>query len=191
VRADAQRNRQHILDVAAAVLAEDPAATLDRVTERTGLGRTTVFRHFPAREDLVRALFREAFESVAAALDAARLTDDDEPLPDRLARAAHALIGVSSQHHILLSGAAGDVHEAELADGYLRATTRLTAVMAGAQRRHQLDDDLPAWWLVDSFVALLITANEAAGEGRLPSGDTVPLTLRTFFRGAQPSDRDA
>ncbi|MGL5864377.1 MAG: TetR/AcrR family transcriptional regulator [Dermatophilaceae bacterium] len=188
MRVDAQRNRQRILQVAAVVLAEDPAATLDRVIERTGLGRSTVFRHFPTRQDLVRALFQDAFESVAAALDRARLTDDGEPLPELLTRAAHALVGVSSQHHILLGGGGADLRDSELAGGYLRAMSRLAAVMTGAQRRRQLDDGVPAWWLVDAFVALLVTAGEAVDEGRLPADDLVALSLRTFLGGARHLD---
>ncbi|MGL4744497.1 MAG: TetR/AcrR family transcriptional regulator [Dermatophilaceae bacterium] len=187
MRVDAQRNRERILQVAAAVLADDPAATFDRVVERSGLGRTTVFRHFPTRQDLVRALFQDAFDSVAAALDDARLTDD-APLPELLTRAAHALAGVSSQHHILLGGGGADPRDSELAESYLQAMSRLTDLMAAAKRRHQLADDLPDWWLVDTFVALLVTAGDAIDEGRLAAEDLVALTLRTFLRGAEHPD---
>ncbi|MGL5862295.1 MAG: hypothetical protein ACRCY9_13670, partial [Phycicoccus sp.] len=90
--------------------------------------------------------------------------------------------------HILLSGGGADPRDGELAEGYLRATSRLTAVMAAAQRRRLLDDDLPAWWLVDAFVALLVTAGEAVDDGRLPADDLVALTLRTFLRGARHPD---
>ncbi|MGL5817700.1 MAG: hypothetical protein ACRCYR_09075 [Phycicoccus sp.] len=84
---------------------------------------------------------------------------------------------MSSQHHILLGGGGADPRDSELADGYLRAMRRLTAVMAGAQRRQELDDDVPAWWLVDAFVALLVTAGIAGGRS----------TSRLGPRGHRPS----
>lgn len=62
-RADARRNRERILNVAAAVFAANPKASLREVATTSGLGRSTLFRHFPARQDLMGAL--EARSAVA------------------------------------------------------------------------------------------------------------------------------
>ena len=48
-RVDVLRNHAALLDAAAAVLAVDPSASLAEVAARAGLGRATLYRHFPTR----------------------------------------------------------------------------------------------------------------------------------------------
>ena len=55
-RADARRNRQRILNAAASVYARNPKASMRAVADAAGVGRSTLFRHFPSREDLEGAL---------------------------------------------------------------------------------------------------------------------------------------
>jgi polyketide synthase 12 len=57
-RADAARNRRHLLATAREMLAEQGADTLtmDGLAERAGLGKGTVFRRFGTRAGIFRAL---------------------------------------------------------------------------------------------------------------------------------------
>jgi polyketide synthase 12 len=57
-RADAARNRQHLLATANEMLAEQGADTLtmDALAERAGLGKGTVFRRFGTRAGIFQAL---------------------------------------------------------------------------------------------------------------------------------------
>ncbi len=57
-RADAARNRKHLLATAREMLAEQGADTLtmDGLAERAGLGKGTVFRRFSTRAGIFRAL---------------------------------------------------------------------------------------------------------------------------------------
>ncbi|WP_405498078.1 TetR/AcrR family transcriptional regulator [Streptomyces sp. NBC_00096] len=53
-RADAVRNRERILTAARDVLVEfGPAAPLDEIARRAGVGNATLYRHFPDRPTLV------------------------------------------------------------------------------------------------------------------------------------------
>ena len=57
LRADAQRNRERILDVATAVVAEQGTqASLRDIARRAGVGMGTLYRHFATREELLEAL---------------------------------------------------------------------------------------------------------------------------------------
>ena len=60
-RADAARNRAHLLVTARSMLAADgaDALTMDRLAERAGLGKGTVFRRFGTRAGIFRALLEE------------------------------------------------------------------------------------------------------------------------------------
>jgi len=68
VRADAQRNRERILEVAKEAFARDgAAASLDDIARRSGIGNATLYRHFPTREALIEAVYRSEVEKLAAA----------------------------------------------------------------------------------------------------------------------------
>uniref|UniRef100_UPI003F494EB3 TetR/AcrR family transcriptional regulator n=1 Tax=Streptomyces sp. CA-136453 TaxID=3240050 RepID=UPI003F494EB3 len=59
-RADAARNREQLLQVATRVLASPAAETSMRAIAReAGVGIGTLYRHFPTRESLVEAVYRD------------------------------------------------------------------------------------------------------------------------------------
>jgi AcrR family transcriptional regulator len=67
-RADAQRNRGRILEVAKEAFARYGAnASLDDIAKQVGVGPGTLYRHFPTREELLMAVYRSEMEKLAAA----------------------------------------------------------------------------------------------------------------------------
>jgi AcrR family transcriptional regulator len=60
VRADARRNRERLLEAAVRAFASDGAdVTLDTIAKTAGVGIGTLYRHFPTREALVEAAYRQ------------------------------------------------------------------------------------------------------------------------------------
>ncbi|MGF7237578.1 MAG: TetR/AcrR family transcriptional regulator [Frankia sp.] len=80
-RNDARRNREAILRAAEAAFADDSCAVpLHEIARRTGLGRATVYRHFPDRHALavaVAAQNLEALRGVVSADEGERLSFRD------------------------------------------------------------------------------------------------------------------
>jgi AcrR family transcriptional regulator len=67
-RADAQRNRERILDVAKEIFTRDgAAASLDDIARHAKIGPGTLYRHFPTRDTLIEAVYRSEVEKLAAA----------------------------------------------------------------------------------------------------------------------------
>jgi AcrR family transcriptional regulator len=67
-RADALRNRERILDVAKEAFTRSGAnASLDEIAKTAGVGAGTLYRHFPAREALIEAVYRNEIERLAEA----------------------------------------------------------------------------------------------------------------------------
>lgn len=78
LRADAQRNRARVLDVAAQVFAaEGLSVPVHEIARRAGVGTGTVSRHFPTKEDLFEAILRDRMTALVAHAD--RLVEQEEP----------------------------------------------------------------------------------------------------------------
>jgi AcrR family transcriptional regulator len=66
MRADARRNRTRILDAARALVAETGiGVTMEDIARRAGVAVGTLYRHFPAKEDLVAAVVEDGTARVA------------------------------------------------------------------------------------------------------------------------------
>jgi AcrR family transcriptional regulator len=77
-RADAQRNRIRLLETAKAAFAEKgPGASLDEIARTAGVGAGTLYRHFPTRDALIEAVYRNETEQLVAA--ATRLAETHSP----------------------------------------------------------------------------------------------------------------
>lgn len=76
LRSDARRNRERLLEVAVRALSQDGAdVTLEAIAREAGVGIGTLYRHFPTREALVDAAYRN---------ELARLCDSVDDLLDEL-----------------------------------------------------------------------------------------------------------
>lgn len=66
-RADARRNRELLIGAAReAFTAQGPDAPLDGIARRAGLGSGTLYRHFPTRDALMRAVYWDEIEVLCA-----------------------------------------------------------------------------------------------------------------------------
>ncbi|MEV2217678.1 helix-turn-helix domain-containing protein [Streptomyces sp. NPDC050997] len=80
MRADARRNYERLLEVAAEAFAEHgEGASLDDIAKRAGVGSGTLYRHFPTRQALLEAAYVDRVEAIAARADeiAGRLPPGD------------------------------------------------------------------------------------------------------------------
>jgi AcrR family transcriptional regulator len=83
LRADAQRNRDRLLETAVRAFSQGgPDVTLDSIAKDAGVGIGTLYRHFPTREALIDAAYRN---ELARLCDAAAELLETMP-PDEAAR---------------------------------------------------------------------------------------------------------
>jgi|1185.fasta_scaffold122690_2 AcrR family transcriptional regulator len=93
LRADARRNQEQLLAAARDVFVERGAgAPLDEVARRAGVGIGTLYRRFPDRAALLRAVVVDALERTARAAD--RALDEETDGFAALIRYLHAALDV-------------------------------------------------------------------------------------------------
>ena len=77
LRADARRNRERLLQAAAEAFAADGLSVpLDEIARRAGVGPGTLYRHFPAKEDLYQAVLQDRLQRLADDAQALRQAPD-------------------------------------------------------------------------------------------------------------------
>ena len=77
LRRDAQANRDRIVAAArAAFAAEGIEVPVEEIARRAGVGMGTLYRHFPAKEDLIDAVLEDAFAEFISAAEQALAEQD-------------------------------------------------------------------------------------------------------------------
>ncbi|MFP2956377.1 TetR/AcrR family transcriptional regulator [Myxococcus sp. 1LA] len=67
LRADGRRNRERIVAAAEELVARDGAqASLEEIARKAGVGSATLHRHFPSRQALLEAVFRDGVAQLCA-----------------------------------------------------------------------------------------------------------------------------
>jgi AcrR family transcriptional regulator len=188
LRADAERNRQRILEAARELFAERGlAVSLDDVAERAGLGVGTVYRRFASREELIDALFSAKLEElVGVARQGLEVSDPWEGLVFFLTEMAARQAKDRGLKEVLLGSAAGREHVGRIRERMrplaeelvtrAQATGRLRAdfaaadlpmlqMMVGTVADVGAEAD-PALWR--RFLALLLDGMRAPGAERDP-----------------------
>jgi AcrR family transcriptional regulator len=182
-RRDARRNERRIVTAATRVLADDPEATMQDVADAAGLGRATVYRHFPTREELARAIELAAITELGEALAEARL-DEGDPV-EALRRAIGLVFEVGDRYRVVAREArAGPTPEKRrLAESAFRP---IAALLERARREGALAGDVPPRWVTAAVGALIGAAFRQMEAGTLARADAPRIVMDTILGGFAP-----
>jgi len=141
VRADATRNADRLLRAAREVFTETgPDASLEEIARRAGVGIRTLYRHFPRKADLVRAVLNQSVaEDLLPVIDSA--LDDENPLRGFIMLIETAVAMVAREDNILAAAKRTGTLTPELSAAFFEA---LALLARRAQQAHLLRADLVA-----------------------------------------------
>jgi len=182
-RADAERNIEAILDAARIVLSRDPDAGVGEIAKAAGVGRVTLYGHFPTRADLVTAVVQRALAEAEQAVDRIDLAGDPRDALHRLIAGSWSL---TADAGTLLAAAdralpAEDVRAAH--DGLL---ARATALIERGRAEGVFRIDLPSSWLAAVLHSLVHCAATEVAAGRLAADDAADHIAATALSSFTP-----
>jgi AcrR family transcriptional regulator len=159
-RTDAQRNRERILEVAKQAFTRSGAnASLDDIARDSGVGPGTLYRHFPTREELLKAVYRTELEKLAAAEQ--RLAETLPPVEALRAWLLLFVDAVAAKQIIApaLNSLVGD-HKKMFETSYARMQEAIRALVKRAVESGDIREDLEP---MDLLRALVGVSNVASG----------------------------
>ena len=172
-------SRDAIIEAAFEVFSRNPGASLSDVSDRAGVGRATLHRHFASRADLVRELALIAIEEMDAAVDAAC-----ESVPshgEALRRSLSALIPLGARHGFLALEPIED--DPEIAAEFDRQTRETREAVEKAKGEGVFDPAVPTGWVVQAYDNLLYAAWESVRAGEATHDQAADLAWRTLTTG--------
>ncbi|MGK5741072.1 TetR/AcrR family transcriptional regulator [Micromonospora sp. URMC 103] len=176
LRADAQRNRRRILEAADEVFAEHgPQGTTEEVARRAGVAIGTVFRHFPTKAELLRALMKRLLQQVTDDADALVAQGDPRTA---LLEFFTRLVERTTANRSVVGLLAAEGIEVPLTG----ALGSLTGVVQELLRRGQRAGGIRPDIRVDEVMALLVSACQGALIGGW-SPELRQRTLAVMFAG--------
>lgn len=147
------------------------------VATAAGVGRVTLYAHFPSRQALLDAVVDRAVAEAVAT------PPDDVATGAPAAEAIGALVRSSwrALHRFgRLSAMAQREMEAErLRDRHAPVLDELDALVARGQADGSIRDDLPRGWLVTTIYSLVHAAAEEVDGGRLDAADAADVLEAT------------
>jgi AcrR family transcriptional regulator len=188
-RADAERSISAIVDAALGLFVEQPQVTMAAIAREAGVGRVTLYAHFPSREAVLEAALDRAIAEADAVIEAA--APDEDPADEALARVIRSSWAVLDRHRRLFEAAQRDLGAQRLRRHHDRVMTRVEKLLGRGRDEGVFRDDLPMSWLVTSVYSLLHAAAEDVNGGRLRREDAAHVLEATLLPALAPPGRDS
>ncbi|AOS61280.1 TetR/AcrR family transcriptional regulator [Actinoalloteichus hymeniacidonis] len=187
LRADARRNREQLIQVARALFSEQGiGAPLDTVATRAGVGPGTLYRHFPTRQALLDAVFRDRIETLSR--QARELLDAPSPGAALREWLRMALADAGAIHSLTNSASITfqdeeSGHEMSCNELLHRAAGSL---LARAQQAGEIRADLTTPELINLVAGILAVTEDHTGDRTKRSQAVMDRMLTLMMEGVEP-----
>lgn len=181
-RADAQRNIDKILTAGLKLYSSRPGVSVAEVAEAAGIGRVTLYGHFPSRTDLAKALMERAFEETDAAWAG---VDTGGPADEALERVLREQWYLMERNMNLRDNVVGDLSPQWLRERHDPILRRLEDLIGRGRDDGAFRTDLPLSWMLTALYSLVHAAADEITAGRLTAEqapDVLVASLRSLYR---------
>ena len=177
-RADAELNMARILDAAATCLCRSTTASVGEIAQAAGVGRVTVYGHFPSREALIGATLARLLEQGEAVLAGLDLTGDPRQALRTLIESSWRLIADAGA---VLEAAQSVLPPERIREFHAKPARRAEELIRRGQSEGVFRSDLPSGWLASVLHHILKGAAADIRGGRLDLADAPHFITATVL----------
>ncbi len=183
-RADAERSIAAILDAAETALGTQPHLSMAELARIAGVGRVTLYAHFPSREAVLEAVLDRTIGRASAAIEESK--PEDGPADDALRRLLRSSWQALDRHRRLFEVAQRELGPTRLREHHDPALRRIKALVTRGRGEGVFRTDLPLNWQVTTIYTLLHAAAEDVNTGRLAQGSAARVLETTLLSALKP-----
>ncbi|MET8867611.1 TetR/AcrR family transcriptional regulator [Nonomuraea sp. NPDC004580] len=183
-RANAGRSIAAILEAGTRLLSADPGAGVADIAREAGVGRVTLYGHFPSREALVDAVLDHAVRMADGVLEDDRI--DTAPPPEAMEGLLRSSWEVLDRHRRLFLAADRALPTERIRERHERPLRRVERLIARGRESGDFRTDLPLQWLVTAFFAILHSAAQELEAGRLAPDEVEKVLVTTMLSLLRP-----
>lgn len=181
-RADAERNRERILDAAVQCLATDPYTSMGDIAAAAGVGRVTVYGHFASRYELLEAVFVRSMRRADQSLDQVDVEGDPWTSLQGLVEASWQIVAASS---LLIRPATEELGAEVVHKHHARSFARIQRLIRRGRASGVFRSDLPEAWMITCFFSIMHAAANELAAGRITQKTAQRIiwpTIASLFR---------
>jgi TetR/AcrR family transcriptional repressor of mexCD-oprJ operon len=167
-----------ILETAAHLLAEHDAS-MSEIAAAAGVGRATLYRHYPTREALLAALAAQALDELADRIGNASL--ENTTVPEAIERLARVLLTVADRYVVLVRERVKPNSE----DAYERVGQPMRTLFERGAREGILRTDLTPDAQIQLFASNITNALHTNLHRELGIDQTAAILTSYFLNGAR------
>ena len=181
-RADAERNREGILDAAVRCLTADSRASMVDIAAAAGVGRVTMYGHFANRSELIEAVFTRTMHRADQSLDELDLNGDPWEALHRLVEASWQIVGSS---RLILRAAVDELGPEAVRGHHGQPFARIETLVRRGRKAGVFRSDLPQAWMITCFFSVIHAAADDLAANRLSEKSAQGVvwpTIASLFR---------
>lgn len=176
-----KKSTRALLDASFSILLNDPHASLSEIASKAGVGRATLYRHYPTREDLIAAIAIESMHLIGAALQPI----SEQGLQGLVAVKAMvtALLPLAERFHFLQMIWTTVELDKQVWQLYEEQMNTIWYWISAGQKAGEINHQLSAEWIVSVFDAMLYSASWMLANGRMQEAHIAEQFEQVLFNG--------
>jgi AcrR family transcriptional regulator len=176
------------VDAATECLTRDPAASTSEIAKAAGVGRVTLYGHFPSRAELVDAVFVRAIEGGEETLGQVDLSGDPRAALARLIESSWHLV---DRYRSLLIAAQDALPPGRVRELHADPMARVDRLLERGRKDGVFRTDLPTSWLVSVMHNVMHGAADEILGGRLAPDKAAGYITATLLAAFTPPGEPA
>jgi TetR/AcrR family transcriptional repressor of mexCD-oprJ operon len=186
-RADAERSIEVIIKAATELFGKGELPSMSDIARAAGVGRVTLYAHFPSREQLLETVVKRTLATTNAAID--ELDLDAKPPTQGLAALVQHTWPILDHSRRLRTTALAQLGTEAVRRLHVQALDHVERLIARGQDDRTFRTDLPCDWLAAAVHAIVHAAADEVDAGRLQPAKAphvITTTVLSLVRAGQP-----
>lgn len=181
-----QKSNRALLDASFQVLLLNPHASLSEIASQAGVGRATLYRHFPSRDDLLTAIAVESLQLVKSAISPVMIGDLHGVTA--IHKVIESLLPLADRFHFLQMVWTLVEFDQQVLKLYEEQMNVIKKMIIQGQEKGELNPELTPDWIVSVLDSMLYSASWMLANDMMSKTQIEQQLIQTLLKGIQSNE---